>query len=63
MASRSRKRQDRRTAVPVRLAAETEERVQAAVDALGLSREETLLVSLRRGLDLLKAGRHRGLSR
>ena len=49
--------------MPVRLAAETEERVQAAVDALGLSREETLLVSLRRGLDLLKAGRHRGLSR
>lgn len=63
MASSSSKRQDRRTTVPVQLAAETEQQVQAAAEALGLSREETLLAGLRRGLDLLKPGRRRGLSR
>lgn len=50
----SRSARDSRTVVPVALSAETEGRLQEAAKKLGLSREQTLLVCLRRGLTVLE---------
>ena len=54
MPSGSRSARGSRTVVPVALSTETEGRVQNVAQALGLNREQTLLLSLRRGITVLE---------
>lgn len=56
MPSGSRSARGPRTVVPVALSTETEGRVQDVAQALGLKREQTLLLSLRRGITVLERG-------